>query len=114
MLPLSEWTNFTIHDRSADMCDYGSSSKLGIGPFATGRALVEFVLNAHGGSVALAELPNGGLETACQGCATEFVLKTFVQNCPSCGGVHAVSPPRANDPAAIQYAGTDVVKAAAA
>lgn len=96
------------------MCDCGSSSKPGVGPFASGRALVEFVLNAHGGSVAVTELPNGGLEHSCQGCGTPFVLKTFVQSCPSCGGVHAVSPPRANDPSAIQYAGSDFVTAAAA
>jgi hypothetical protein len=32
-----------------------------------------------------------------------------VQSCPACGGVHAVSPPRAADPAAIQFAGTDFV-----
>ncbi|MBT1070294.1 hydrogenase maturation nickel metallochaperone HypA [Pelotalea chapellei] len=89
------------------MCDCGSSRTSGVGPFATGRELVEFVLGAHGGSVATADLPNGGLKHACQGCGTSFVLKTFVQQCPSCGGVHAVSPPRANDPTAIQYAGGD-------
>ena len=96
------------------MCDCGSSSKPGVGPFASGRALVEFVLNAHGGSVAVSELPNGGLENSCQGCGAQFVLKTFVQSCPHCGGVHAVSPPRANDSAAIQYAGSDFVMASAA
>ena len=95
------------------MCDCGSSSKPGVGPFASGRALVEFVLQAHGGSVAVSELLNGGLENACQECGTQFILKTFVQNCPNCGGVHAVSPPRANDPAAIQYAGSDFVLTAA-
>jgi hypothetical protein len=42
------------------------------------------------------------------------VLETFVQSCPSCGGVHAVSPPRANDPAAIQFAGADFKLARAA
>lgn len=89
------------------MCDCGSTSRPGVGPFATGRALVEFVMHAHGGSVAVAELPDGGLETACQGCGTRFVQRTFVQNCPSCGGVHAVSPLRADDPDAIQYAGPD-------
>lgn len=89
------------------MCDCGSSRTPDAGPFASGRALVEFVLNAHGGSVAVAELPNGGLKQTCQGCGTAFVLKTFVQGCPACGGVHAVSPPRANDPDAVQYAGKD-------
>jgi len=95
------------------MCDCGSSSKPGVGPFASGRSLVEFVLKAHGGSVAVSELPNGGLENICQQCGTQFVLKTFVQSCPSCGGVHAVSPPRATDPAAIQYAGSGFVLAPA-
>lgn len=89
------------------MCDCGSSKTSGVGPFATGRELVEFVLHAHGGSVATAALPGGGLNHVCQGCGTAFVLETFVQKCPACGGVHAVSPPRANDPSAIQYAGGD-------
>jgi hypothetical protein len=31
----------------------------------------------------------------------------LVGNCPACGGVHAISPPRANDAANIQYAGDD-------
>ena len=87
------------------MCDCGSTRTAGAGPFTEGRTLVEFVLNAHGGAVAGSALPNGGLQHACQGCGHAFVLKTFVQSCPSCGGVHAVSPPRATDPTAIQYAG---------
>jgi len=91
------------------MCDCGSSRITGAGPFASGRALVEFVLNAHGGSVAASTLPNGGLESRCQGCGATFVLETFVQCCPTCGGVHAVSPPRASDPAAIQFAGIGFV-----
>jgi len=70
---------------------------------------VEFVLKAHGGSIALSALPSG-LELDCQGCGKPFVLETFVQSCPACGGVHAVSPPRANDPAAIQFAGADFVQ----
>lgn len=89
------------------MCDCGSSREPGIGPFASGRALVEFVLNAHGGSVAVSALPNGGLESQCQGCGEPLVLETFVQSCTACGGVHAVSPPRASDPTAIQFAGAD-------
>jgi len=91
------------------MCECGASRTPGVGPFASGRALVEFVLNAHGGSVATSKLPGGGLENTCQGCGVQFVLETFVQSCPSCGGVHAVSPPRATDPAAIQFAGDDFV-----
>lgn len=97
-----------------DMCECGSPRTPGVGPFAIGRALVEFVLNAHGGSVAVSTVPNGGLESNCQGCGKPFVLATFVQGCPVCGGVHAVSPPRATDPAAIQFAGPDFVLPGAA
>lgn len=90
------------------MCECGGSRTPGVGPYASGRALVEFVLNAHGGSVAASELPVG-LEHACQGCGQLFIQETFVQSCPACGGVHAVSPPRAADPNAIQFAGADFV-----
>jgi hypothetical protein len=95
------------------MCECGSSQTQGVGPFASGRALVEFVLNAHGGAVAASALPNG-LAHNCQGCGVSFVLETFVQSCPACGGVHAISPPRASDPMAIQYAGSDFVMSKAA
>lgn len=88
-------------------CDCGSNKVPGAGPFASGKTLVEFVLNAHGGSIAGSALPGGGLEIDCQGCGKHFALDTFVKNCPSCGGVHAVSPPRANDPAAVQFAGME-------
>jgi len=94
------------------MCECGSSRTPGVGPFASGRALVEFVLNAHGGSVATSALPNGALESTCQGCGVPLVLETFVQSCAACGGVHAVSPPRATDPTAIQFAGADFVRPA--
>jgi len=70
---------------------------------------VEFVLAAHGGTVATSPLQNGGLTLDCHGCGREFVLETFVQNCPACGGIHAVSPPRADDATAIQFAGQDFV-----
>jgi hypothetical protein len=66
---------------------------------------VEFVCSAHGGAVAKTPIPSGGLETKCQGCGEPFTLKTFVDKCPHCGGVHAVSPPRCDDPANIQFAG---------
>lgn len=89
------------------MCDCGSAKSPGIGPFASGRELVEFVLKAHGGAVAASPLPNGGLPATCQGCGAPFVLETFVQACPECNGVHAVSPPRATDPTAVQFAGED-------
>ena len=92
------------------MCDTCGSGSTGGGPHATGRALVQFVLAAHGGAVADAPLPNGGLELKCHGCGAGFVLKSFVQGCPACGGVHAVSPPRANDASAIQFAGADFVR----
>lgn len=95
------------------MCDCGSVKAPGIGPFAEGRDLVEFVLKAHGGAVAVSPLPNGGLKATCQGCGAAFILETFVQACPKCSGVHAVSPPRASDPAAIQFAGADFVLHAA-
>jgi len=77
----------------------------GAGPFAQGRELVDFVSRAHGGGLRKQPLPGGGLRTACLGCGTTFTLATFVCSCPACGGVHAVSPPRANDAANIQYAG---------
>lgn len=75
------------------MGNCGCGHAAGVGPFAEGRELVEFVAQAHGGSLRTWELPGGGLSTTCQGCQTPFLLKTFVASCPSCGGVHAVSPP---------------------
>jgi len=77
------------------------------GPFAEGQELVEFVFNAHGGELKWQEIPGGGLDTICQGCRAPFKLLTFVGTCPDCGGVHAISPPRVSDPAAIQFAGKD-------
>jgi len=84
----------------------GCGHAAGAGPFAEGRKLVEFVAQAHGGELRARPIPNGGLSTTCQGCGTAFTLITFVDSCPSCGGVHAVSPPRCNDPANIQFAGS--------
>lgn len=89
------------------MCDCGSGRSSAAGPFASGRGLVEFVLAAHGGAVAGSLVPNGGLTATCQGCGALFLLRTFVQACPICAGVHAVSPPRATDTTAIQFAGAD-------
>ena len=77
------------------------------GPFAEGRELVEFVYQAHGGGLRDQSVPNNGLDAICQGCGAEFTLATFVGKCPACGGVHAVSPPRADDAANIQFAGKD-------
>jgi hypothetical protein len=87
------------------MGNCGCGHDAGEGPFAEGRNLVEFVSRAHGGSLKSKPLPNGGLQTTCQGCGAAFTLATFVDSCPGCGGVHAVSPPRAGDPANIQFAG---------
>ena len=82
-----------------------SSCGSGAGPYAEGKELVDFVAQAHGGVLKEKPLPNGGLQTDCQGCGQTFMLMTFVGGCPKCGGIHAVSPPRANDPANIQFAG---------
>jgi len=65
---------------------------------------VEFVACAHGGTLRNRPLP-GGLTTSCQQCGIPFILTTFVGSCPDCGGVYAVSPPRCDDPANIQFAG---------
>ncbi len=87
------------------MSDCGTCGPAGAGPFSEGRDLVEFVYRAHGGAIAVAPLPGGGIEAKCQGCGEKFVMRTFVSKCPKCGGVHAVSPPRAQDPNGIQFAG---------
>ena len=86
------------------MGNCGSCSS-GAGPFSEGRELVEFVYNAHDGAIKDMPLPNGGLDIKCGGCGESFRLRTFVGKCPKCGGVHAVSPPRADDPANVQFAG---------
>jgi hypothetical protein len=79
----------------------------GGGPFSEGRELVEFVFGAHGGAVKDQLIPNGGLNTTCQGCGAGFTLITFIGKCPECEGVHAVSPPQCHDTANIQFAGGD-------
>ena len=84
----------------------GCGHAAGAGPFAEGKELVDFVAQAHGGTLRNSPLPNGGLKTRCQGCGAVFVLATFVAGCPECGGIHAVSPPRSTDPENIQYAGS--------
>ena len=87
------------------MGNCGCGHAAGAGPYAEGRDLVEFVSRAHGGSLRERPVPGGGLPTTCQGCGSPFTLTTFVESCPACGGVHAVSPPRCDDPANIQFAG---------
>ena len=88
-------------------CGSGGGGGGGGGPFSKGRELVEFVSNAHGGTLMDKPIPGGGLATRCQGCGAPFVLETFVGTCAGCGGVHAVSPPCSDDPANIQFAGAD-------
>ena len=87
------------------MANCGCGHAAGAGPFAEGRELVEFVWQAHGGGIRKKPIPGGGLRTTCRGCGAAFTLATFVDRCPVCGGVHAVSPPRCDDPANIQFAG---------
>lgn len=89
------------------MGNCGCGHAAGAGPYAEGRELVEFVSRAHGGALVKRPLPGGGLATTCQGCGAAFTLATFVASCPVCGGVHAVSPPRSDDAANIQFAGAD-------
>lgn len=87
------------------MGDCGTCGPAGAGPFSSGRELVEFVYQAHGGAVAKAPIPSGGIQTTCRKCGEKFVLRTFVGKCPKCAAVHAVSPPRVQDPEGVQYAG---------
>lgn len=87
------------------MSNCGCGHGTGQGPYAEGKELVEFVAQAHGGALRSRSLPGDGLSTTCQGCGFPFSLTTFVGSCPACGGVHAVSPPRCDDPANIQFAG---------
>jgi len=89
------------------MGNCGCGHAVGDGPYAEGRDLVEFVSRAHGGALRERTLPGGGLDTTCQGCGALFTLETFVASCPACRGVHAVSPPRSDDAANIQFAGSD-------
>ncbi len=86
-------------------CGCGCESGSG-GPFSKGRELVEFVFQAHGGSVRDQKIMQGPIETVCQGCDTPFALETYLGKCPQCGGVHAVAPmsPIAEN---IQFAGVD-------
>ncbi len=88
------------------MGECGSCSS-GAGPFSEGRELVEFVSTAHDGAIKDLPISSGALETKCQGCGESFTLEKYVGKCPKCGGVHAVSPPRSDDPANIQFAGAD-------
>lgn len=86
-------------------CGCGCSSSAG-GPFSKGKDLVDFVFHAHGGAVRDQKIMQGPLEAVCQGCNSPFLLETYLGQCPSCGGVHAVAPmsPTVDK---IQYAGKD-------
>lgn len=88
----------------------GSTSKhaAGGGPFSTGRELVEFVCNAHGGTVKNKLIDGGGYAINCHGCNEAFTLITFVGQCPKCGGVHAIAPVHKSADH-IQFAGKDFV-----
>ena len=88
----------------------GSTDKhaSGGGPFSTGRELVEFVCNAHGGSVKNQIIDNGGYDINCQGCNAAFTLTTFVGQCPKCAGVHAIAPVH-RSAEHVQFAGKDFV-----
>jgi hypothetical protein len=70
-------------------CGCGSG---GGGPYSKGKELVEFVYNAHGGSVRDQPIRTGPLHTTCQGCGKPFVLETYLGKCPHCEGIHAVAP----------------------
>jgi len=87
----------------------GSADKHGSGgPFTTGRELVEFVYNAHEGAIRDKLIEGGGYETVCQGCGAAFTMKTHVDRCPECGGVHAIAPIH-KSAEHIQFAGKGVV-----
>jgi len=80
------------------------------GPFSKGKELVEFVYNAHGGTVRDRPISPRALDIECQGCKASFFLKTYVGKCPECGGVHAVAPmnPVAEN---VQFAGSGFILA---
>ncbi len=86
-------------------CSCGGGHQPGSGPMAEGKALVDFVSQAHGGALRNAPIRGGGLVTNCQGCGGAFTLATYVGACPHCGGIHAVAPPRSDNAENIQYAG---------
>jgi hypothetical protein len=86
-------------------CGCNSADGGASGPFSKGKELVEFVYNAHGGTVRDQPISQGAIDIVCQGCKAAFTLKTYVGKCPECGGVHAVAPmnPVAEN---VQFAGS--------
>ncbi|MBU0945094.1 MAG: hypothetical protein KJ804_00035 [Proteobacteria bacterium] len=86
-------------------CGCSNTKGTGVGgPLSKGKVLVEFVYNAHGGAVRDQLISAGALTIVCQGCQTQFTLKTYLGTCSNCGGVHAVAPmnPCAEN---VQFAG---------
>lgn len=88
-------------------CGPSCSDGTGAGPFSEGEALVRFVSTVHGGGLVKAEIQSGPLSVTCGGCGAPFTMATYVAECPECGRVHGVSPPRATDAANVQCAGPD-------
>ncbi len=88
-------------------CGCGCGGNVG-GPFSKGKELVDFVSQAHGGTVRDQKIMQGPLEAVCQGCGKPFTLETYLGQCAECGGVHAVAPmsPTAEN---IQFGGSDYV-----
>ncbi|HEB70724.1 MAG TPA: hypothetical protein ENI88_14070 [Desulfobulbus sp.] len=87
-------------------CGCNTVHDVGEGPFSKGKDLVEFVYNAHGGTVRDQAIMRGPIDAICQGCGAPFILETYLGTCPACGGVHAVAPmnPTVEN---IQFAGRD-------
>jgi hypothetical protein len=85
-------------------CGCGTMADGTGGPFSKGKELVEFVYNAHGGTVRDQPIARGAVDIVCQGCEASFSLETYLGKCPECGGVHAVAPmnPVAEN---VQFAG---------
>ena len=73
-------------------CGCGNMASGTGGPFSKGKELIEFVYNAHGGTVRDQPIARGALEIECQGCEASFTLATYLGKCPECGGIHAVAP----------------------
>jgi hypothetical protein len=85
-------------------CGCGCNSEEGSGPFSKGKELVEFVYNAHEGTVRDKPMARGPIEVVCQGCGSPFVMETYLAKCPECDGVHAVAPMNPV-PENVQFAG---------
>ncbi len=88
-------------------CGCGCAPEGG-GPFSKGRELVEFVYNAHEGTVWNQPMARGAIEVNCQGCGAPFTMETYLAKCPECNGVHAVAPMNPV-PENVQFAGKDFV-----